>query len=192
MPPEPDVVLVDGPSFPAADSFWHSHCQRLPLDQLQFVGLDLDFWLQVGQNWVSMADWVKDLRECLATKSKPERVFVTTIIALMWPIDPKTYEELDASRPVVTAGANLRLKWQPVYDRGRPVQLDQFKLDLELFGWLRPADDRPLPIPLPEPSFNTVEDETDYKSRLEFYGDPPFRWPRAEVEALFRKKPPTP
>lgn len=42
------------------------------------------------------------------------------------------------------------------------------------------------PDPCPEPTFATHEEEENYRQRIEFYANPPFRWGKKEMEEYFR------
>ena len=192
MSAEPDVVLADPNWWQAARQFWDHYSRTLGADRLQVVGLDVDAWLQ-RHSLDSITSWLQGFRTILATED-PKRLFVTTTIILAWPEDPKesSFDNLDRFRHLVLAGANLRLKREPYYQRGTTVQCASFQQDLKDAGLLLPSNSSPEPNKRSAPSFGSQEDEDDYTAREQFYADPPFKWDAADVATLFGKKSPPP
>ena len=117
---------------------------------------------------------------------------LTSVIILAW---PKWVESLVDSRDrydrfnhLLLSGCKLRLK-RPAYYDVRTATEESFKADLRDAGWLSLTNLSDPPSPLPPLTFESEEEEENYKQRLEFYGNPPFRWGTAEKKQVFPKSP---
>jgi hypothetical protein len=187
MSQEPPVVVEAEPSPEhAARPFWEDVCRGLG-SRMQIVALDADKWTDLD----SLARWVKEFRELLASQDKGKRLLLTTIVVLAWPekANQLDFPQLERFREILLAGANLRMKRARYYQRDGSSFLENVRKDLGDTGLLAPADCRPTPKPREEPKPESAEEEEQYRQSLEFYGDPPFQWDPADLAALFEKRP---
>ena len=184
---DPHIPVVTVAEFACAwlpHTFWEEHCRPLESKQIQFIGLDGDLW-----PIEDMRVWIKELQSLLGS-TEPKRIFLTSIIIMAWPeeLNHTNLERLDRFRDALLSGANLRMKREEYYRHDGADFLKCFQKDLHDAGMLLPPDERPTPDPLPEPQFATQEEEENYRQRMEFYGNPPFKWRPDDVAALLRHK----
>ena len=171
------ILHVAEPKFEAG-LFWADNCKTWPSSQTQIIGLDWEQWSPTDVE--QTAEWVGRLRKILA---QHHQLPLTTILVVGWPeeIEPRSVKTLTKFQPLVAAGATFRYKAPRFYPLGKPFA-EALRGDLSAHGLLEPR------VPDKEgyrPAVDRREDDDDQRARLNFYGDPPFRWKAHDINELF-------
>jgi hypothetical protein len=185
----PKAILVPpNPPNQASALVKQLHPSTKQVDWLVFVGIDAETWGDSDriQSWV--VEFNKHLRQ-----QEAELFPLTSVIILAW---PTWLEKLPGSpdpdtrfNHLLLSGCKLRLKRPAFYRQGVPAKEADFEADLKDAGWWRVLEVASPPSPRLPPSFETEAEQDNYKQRLEFYGNPPFRWGAAEKKRVFPKSP---
>ena len=160
-----------------AEAFWADYCKTWPSSQTQIVGLDWEQWSSSAVE--RTAAWVGHLRKILADH---QQLLLTTILVVGWPkeIEPRSIDTLSRFQPLIAAGATFRYK-VPRFYLGTPFA-DALRRDLTAHGLLTARvteKDRSLA------TVNSPDKDDDQQARLNFYGDPPYRWTSHDINELF-------
>lgn len=185
MTPRVTVVNPDSEWAHSPEEFCKKECFSLiPSSRLQFIGLDDDVW-----RIQDMCIWVKNVSNIFSSED-PKRIFLTSIVIMVWPekLIPTGVKSMERFRDIVLAGADLRIKRERYYSRDGSQFLESFERDLQDSGLLLTLDERDRLEPYPAPEFDTDEDKENYRQRLEFYANPPFKWDPDDLAALFGSK----
>lgn len=177
----PDVVIAE-PTGDSPEAFWQKFCVPLGSSRLQYIGLDGNLW-----EIPDMCAWVKELRNLLGSRD-PKRMFLTSIIIMAWWEDSchGNLESLDRFNDVVYAGAKLRRKHEEFYRQDGADFLACFQKDLHVAGLFQSSDTRLIIDPVPAPTFASEQEAENYRQRMEYYANPPFKLHPDDMKRLLQ------